>query len=177
MSVTREIKEYLHSDSFRNELVRRYRRFEILAEAGLRTAVAHLLIEKVRLLADPTMGYCVTCEPRLKDVDVNVVPDVLIWKGDHPRIWIELKDTGRFNRKKAEKDWQKLQDYCKRYRSVKAGYFIYVARRDVRDFPIKRTRETLRYWPILITLQPHIADFEQWNEEFKKRERYKHPSD
>lgn len=174
MSVTREIKEYLHSDSFRDELVRQYRRFEILSEAGLRTAVTNLLRRKVRLLGGgPEKGYRVTCETHLKDV--HVVPDVLIWKGSHPRIWIELKDTGRFYRKRAEDDWQKLQDHCKRYTSVKAGYFIYVARSDITDFPIKRSRLTLRYWAIPISLKRHIQDFNQWEETFKEREHYKPP--
>jgi hypothetical protein len=173
MGATSELKKYLHSLEFRDELISRYKCFEILSEAGLRTAVANLLCTKIRAIGQPAEGYRVTCETRL--ADVNVIPDVLIWKGRHPRICIELKDTRGFNRKKAEGDWQKLQDYCKQYLSVKAAYLIYVARLNIRDFTIKRSRQTLRCWPIPIELKPHIPDFKQWEAKYKQRAHYKSP--
>lgn len=173
MGVTSELKRYLHSAEFRDELVRRYQRYEILSEGGLRTTVASLLCAKIPTLGHPSEVYRVTCETRLRLPEVQVVPDILIWKGKHPRIWIELKDTGGFNRRRAENDWRKLQDYCKLCLTVKAGYLIYVARRSDRDFPIKRSRRTLRYWPVPIALEPHIPDFERWELEYRRREHYK----
>ena len=75
---------------------------------------------KIHALGSSAADYQVTCEVHLKRV--NVVPDVLIWKKKHPRIWIELKDTRKFDPKKAQADWQKLQVYCKLYQTVKTGY-------------------------------------------------------
>lgn len=173
MGVTSELKKYLHSVEFRDELVRRYQRFEILSEGGLRTTVANLLCAKIPTLGHPSEVYRVTCETRLRLPDVQVIPDILIWKGKHPRIWIELKDSRRFNLRKAEGDWQKLQDYCKQCLTVKAGYLIYVARRNDRDLPIKRNRQTMRYWLVPIALEPHTSGFEQWELEYKRREHYK----
>jgi hypothetical protein len=171
MGVTTNLKKYLHSEEFRDDLVRLYTQFEILSEAGLRTAVANLLCAKIRELGHPSEVYRVSCETRL--ANLNVIPDVLIWKGKHPRIWIELKDTRGFNRKKAEDDWQKLQKYCKQCLTVKAGYLIYVARLNGREFPIKRSRKTLRHWPIPIVLEPHISDFKDWESQYKERAHYK----
>jgi len=173
MGVTSELKRYLHIVEFRDELVQQYTHFEILSEGGLRTAVANLLRAKIQTLGHPSEVYRVTCEARLRLPDVQIVPDVLIWKGGHPRIWIELKDSRRFNLKKAKDDWQKLQDYCKQCQTVKAGYLIFVARRNDRDFPIKRNRQTMRYRLVPIALEPHISGFERWELEYKRREHYK----
>src|SRR5271166_3867489 len=122
MTVTRAIQEYLPSDEFRDALVRKNRRFEILSEGGLRTAVANLLDAKVKALGTQARGYRVTCEVHLKAT--KVVPDILLWKDRHPRIWIELKFTRIFDPKKAQSDWKKLQGQRKTYGSVKAGYLI-----------------------------------------------------
>ena len=173
MGVTSNLKRYLHSLEFRRALVRRYQRFEILSEGGLRTTVANLLRAKIQKLGHPSDVYRVTCETRLYLPDVQVIPDILVWKGKHPRIWIELKDTRGFNRWRARHDWQKLQDYCDLCPSVKAGYLIYVTRIIARGLPIKRGRETLRHWPIPIALEPHIPDFEQWELEYTHRAHYK----
>ncbi len=174
MGVTTEVKKYLHSPDFCKDLVPRYERFEVLCEAGLRTTVAFLLDAKIRALSDLAVkDYRVSCEVHLKGV--NVVPDVLIWKGNHPRIWIELKDTKRFEAKKAKADWQKLQDYCKQYPTVKAGYFIYVARQREGDIPIRRDRQTMRLWPIKIALGQHIADFDRSDQEYERRAHYEPP--
>jgi hypothetical protein len=171
MGATTELKKYLRGTEFRNELVQRYVRFEILSEAGLRTVVANLLCMKIQELGHPARGYTVTCEARLTDV----IPDVLIWKGGHPRICIELKDTRGFNLRRAESDWQKLQDYCRQYQSVKAGVLIYVARLNIRNFPIKRSRQTLRCWPIQISLEKDTPNFKQWEAKFRKRAHYTPP--
>jgi hypothetical protein len=137
----------------------------------LRTAVVNLLGAKIRALGNPAKGYRVVCEPHL---EVNRVPDVLLWKDKHPRIWIELKDTKRFDLHKAEADWQKLQNFCKQCSFVKAGYLVYVAREDG-DLGIKRTNQTRRYWLIPIALKRHILDFKRWNEEYHRRAHYKFP--
>jgi hypothetical protein len=170
--VRRELKEYLHSPKFRDQLVRQYKNFEILCEAALRTAVANLLRTKIRALGGPARGYRVVCEPRL---GVNVVPDLLIWKNKSPRVWIELKDTGRFDKKKAQADWEKLQTYFKKCSSLKSGYLIYVARSDGGDIGIKRNNNTRRYWPITIALEHHIPKFDRWEAEYQRRAHYKFP--
>jgi len=170
--VRRELKEYLHSPKFRDQLVRQYKNFEILCEAALRTAVANLLRDKIRAIGNPARGYRVVCEPRL---GVNVVPDILIWRNKSPRVWIELKDTGRFDQKKAKADWQKLQKYFNKCSSFKSGYLIYVARSGNGDIGIKRNNHTRRYWPITISLKQHIPEleFEQWEAEYQRRAHYK----
>jgi hypothetical protein len=127
------IKDYLLGPQFSRRLVRRYKRFEILAEGALRSAVANLLRSKLSKIGGTAKGYRVTCETRLPDT--NVVPDILIFRNGKPRIWIELKDTASFNPKAAEADWKKLQTFCPKYPTVKTGYFIYVARRASQEFP------------------------------------------
>jgi hypothetical protein len=166
------IKDYLLGPEFRRRLVRRYKRFEILAEGGLRDAVAYLLRNMLGKIGGTAKGYRVTCEVRL--ADTNVVPDILIFRNGKPRIWIELKDTGSFNRRAAEADWKKLQTLCPKYPTVKTGYFIYVARRGSQEFPIKRTRETLRFWAIPIILENYMgSDFQKWNEKYKTLAHYR----
>jgi hypothetical protein len=161
------IKDYLLGRQFEQRLVYRYKRFEILAEGGLRTAVAELLRSRLRQMAGTAKGYRVTCETRLLGENV-VVPDILIYRNGNPRIWIELKDTASFTRKLAEADWKKLQAHCPKYKTVKAGYFIYVARRASQEFPIKRTRATLRFWAIPIVLENCMGSyFQEWNEKYK----------
>jgi hypothetical protein len=172
MGVTVELKKYLHSAKFRDELVRQYERFEILSEAGLRTAVVNLLGAKIRALGNPAKGYRVVSEPHL--AGVNRIPDVLLWKNRHPRVWIELKDTRRFDLHKAEADWQKLQNFCKQCSFVKAGYLIYVAREEG-DLGIKRTSQTRRYWLIPIALSQRIPKMERWEKEYHRRAHYKFP--
>lgn len=166
MGVATRLKEYLKSEEFQKDLIRGCQRFEVLSEAGLRTAIANLLKERL----DPAEDYRVSCEPRLRE---NVIPDVVVWKKEHPRIWIELKYTKRFDRKKAEADWAKLQKYREKYPSFWAGYLIYVARYNQGDFPIKRSRQTMRLWPIKISLKPNIKNFEQWEKEYKRRAHFR----
>ena len=170
MSVTSQLKEYLRGSEFRDGLVQQYTRFEILSEGGLRTAAANLIREKLQTLGDAAMDYRVTCEVRLKEI--RVVPDILIWKKGHPRIWIELKDTKQFDQKRAERDWQKLQTCRKRFLTVKAGYLIYVARHGDGKIPIKRDRNTRRYWLVEIAVKPRISDFIRWDKEYSQRAHY-----
>jgi hypothetical protein len=170
--VRRELKEYLHSPKFRDQLVRQYENFEILSERGLQEAVARLLRAKIRAIGNPARGYRVVAEPHL---GVNVVPDVLIWRNKSPRVWIELKDTGRFDQKKAKADWEKLQTYFPLCSSLKSGYLIYVARSGDGPIGIKRDKHTRRYWPITITLSQHIPEFERWEAEYKRRAHYQFP--
>jgi len=161
MPTSTAIKNYLLGPHFRRRVVRRYKRFEILAEGALRNAVASLLQSKLSKIGGTAKGYRVTCETHLPDT--NVVPDILIFRNGKPRIWIELKDTALFNRKAAEADWKKLKSFCPKYPTVKAGYFIYVARRASQEFPIKRTRATLRSWAIPILLEYCMgSDFQEW---------------
>jgi hypothetical protein len=136
------LNKYLRSIYFKRRLARGYANYEILSEAGLREAVAQAIRSKLRKLGTAKQ-YRVTCEVYLPGP--NVRPDTLIWKGKRPRIWIELKDTRTFERAFAERDWQKLQEVCAKYSSVKAGYLIYVARTGKKEFVIKRTRTTLRF--------------------------------
>lgn len=171
MTTSRALKDYLLGARFQQRLVRRYKRFEILAEAGLRTVIANL----PRSLLWHDKRYCVVCEPHL--ADTNVVPDILIFKNRKPRIWIELKDTGSFNRKKAAADWEKLKTFCSKYPSVKHGYFIYVARRASQEFPVKRTRDTLHFWPIPIILEECMGcDFQEWDATYRTLAHYRVPS-
>ncbi len=170
MTITREINTYLRSEDFRRDLLEQYERFEILAEGALRTAVANLLRQKLTIMGPAADKYRVTCETRLQET--NIAPDVLLWKGKHPRIWIELKDTRRFEKSKAEADWAKLMKHCPHYPSIKAGYLVYVARIDGSGFAIKRDRTTLKYWPISIALDQHIKKFEKWNDQYENRAHY-----
>ena len=172
MSVTREIKEYLHGQEFCNAVVRRYLRFEILSEAALRTEVANLLIAKIKRLGTQAEGHRVTCEVHL--AGINIIPDILIWKKKHPRIWIELKATRCFDTTKAQADWAKLQINCKDFPSIKAGYLIYVSRWNRGTMEIRRTNNTRRYWPIGIALSEKIEkeEFGKWYVEYKRRAHY-----
>jgi hypothetical protein len=171
MTTSHALKVYLTGSKFRRQLVRKYERFEILAEGGLRTAVAHALQTELRRIRGTAERYSVACEARLG----NVVPDILVWKNEEPRFWIELKDTRTFNRTSAEADWKKLQRFCPKYPTIKGGYFIYVARKHgnrVDEFPIKRSRETPRLWPISIVLEDEMRDFKAWNIKYKNRAHY-----
>ena len=172
MATSSAIKDYLLGEQFKQRLVRRYERFEILAEGGLRTSVANLLRGRLRTIGGSAKKYRVTCETHLPVT--NVVPDILIFKGRNPHIWIELKDTGSFNGKAAEADWKKLQTFRKEYPTIHHGYFIYVARRASQPFPIKRTRKTLRFWAIPIVLEDCMgADFKEWNKKYRTLAHYR----
>jgi hypothetical protein len=167
------LNKYLRSIYFKRRLARGYAKYEILSEAGLREAVAQAIRSKLRKLGTAKQ-YLVTCEVYLPGP--NVRPDILIWKGKRPRIWIELKDTRTFERELAERDWQKLQEVCAEYSSVKAGYLIYVARTGKKEFVIKRTRKTLRFWAIPIILEDWFGcDFEKWHKEYKRRILFRQP--
>jgi hypothetical protein len=50
------IKDYLLGPQFRRRLVRRYRRFEILSEGALRTAVVNLLRSMLRTIGGTAKG-------------------------------------------------------------------------------------------------------------------------
>ncbi len=170
MTTSRALHRYLRSEQFQRELVRQYERFEILAEGGLRTAVASNLRRRLKALKGTAETYRVTCETRLG----NVVPDILIFKNNKPRIWIELKDTGSFKRLSAEADWGKIKHHCPNYSSIRSAYFIYVARRGSQEFTIKRTRKTLRFWAIPIVLERHIGpNFKTWETQYKKLAHYR----
>jgi hypothetical protein len=172
MPTSSAIKDYLLGPQFEQRLVHRYKKFEILAEGALRTAVVNLLRSMLSKIGGTAKGYRVTCETHLPDT--NVVPDILIFRNGKPRIWIELKDTASFNPKAAEADWKKLQALCPKYPTVKAGYFIYVARRASQKFPIKRTRATLRFWAIPIVLEDCMgSDFHEWNEKYRTLAHYR----
>ncbi len=172
MPITMRLREYLNGDEFKQEVVDRYRRFEVLSEAGLRTTVVNLLQAKLAQLDAQISGYCVSCEVRLPNT--NVVPDILIWKKNDPRIWIELKDTKTFDSGKAKADWEKLKASCPKYPTIKAGYLIYVARTRG-DFDVKRDRATMRYWPVTIVLEDFIQPFGAWNKKYGERAHYKIP--
>lgn len=173
LPITMQLREYLNGDEFKQEVVERYRRFEVLSEAGLRTTVANLLQAKLTQLDAQKSGYCVSCEVHLPNT--NVVPDILIWKKNDPRIWIELKDTKTFDSGKARADWEKLKTGCPKYPTIKAGYLIYVARTRG-DFDVKRDRATMRYWPVTIVLEKFIEPFDAWNREYGQRAHYKIPA-
>jgi hypothetical protein len=170
MPITMQLRAYLNSEEFKQQVVERNRRFEVLSEAGLRTTIANPLQARLTELDAQKSGYCVSCEVHLPST--NIVPDILIWRKNDPRIWIELKDTKTFDSRKARADWEKLKTSCPKYPSVKAGYLIYVARTRG-DFDVKRDRATMRYWPITIVLEEHIQPFEAWNREYGERAHYK----
>ncbi len=172
MHTSSEIKKYLLGPQFEHRLVHRYKRFEILAEGALRTAVVNLLRSRLSKVGGTAKGYRVTCETRLPGT--NVVPDILIFRNDKPRIWIELKDTASFNPKAAEADWKKLQALCPKYPTVKAGYLIYVARRARQKFLIKRTCATLRFWAVPIVLEECMGSaFREWDEKYRTLAHYR----
>lgn len=83
MPVTMQLRAYLNSDEFKQEVVERYRRFEVLSEAGLRTTIANLLQARLTQLDAQKSGYCVSCEVHLPNT--NIVPDILIWRKNDPR--------------------------------------------------------------------------------------------
>ncbi len=176
MTTSRALNLFLRSKTFKRQIVREYERFEVLAEGGLRTAVARLIRSKLRKLGGSAERYSVTCEARLG----KVRPDILIWRGKHPRFWIELKDTGTFNKASAEADWQKLRKYLPLYSTtIKGGFLIYVARRSGKrsQFQIKRDRGTRQLWPIPIVLKDEMGDrFKAWNDTYKKRAHYQKPA-
>lgn len=173
MGVTTALNVFLRSEGFRRKLIKRYERFEILSEAGLRSAVDDALRAKIRAIGTPAVGYRVSCEPRLPIS--RVVPDILVWKREDPRIWIELKDTKYFDQNKAEMDWQKLRVHKDQYPTVRAWYLIYVARYSEPQFQIKRSRETLRFWPIAIALDKYISGFADWDKKYGPRAHYEGP--
>ncbi len=170
MTVTRAIQVYLHSNDFRDAVADSYRRYEILSEEGLRTAVANFLDAKVKALGAQAEGYRVTCEVHLKKT--KVIPDILLWKGGRPRIWIELKFTRIFDPKKARDDWQKLQTQQREYKSVKAGFLIYVSRSPGGATGIKGSNATRRFRAIEISLSDQINGFKKWYDEYRRRAHY-----
>lgn len=172
MGITQEFKRYFHSPEFCGALAKKYERFEILSEGGLRTAVANLLEAKLHELGPAADSYRVTCEVHLKGA--NVVPDILVWKGKHPRIWIELKDTRSFSSSKARMDWEKLKKHREQCKFVKSGYLIYVARKRNRGGKAdpKRDKETRRFWPIFICLADHLPEDSKWEKRYRDRSHY-----
>lgn len=172
MTSSRALNLYLRGPHFKHQIIRGYERFEILSEGALRTAVALAIQTKLSKIRGTAERYRVTCETRLPGS--NVVPDILIWKNDDPRFWVELKDTRTFNRAAAEADWMKLQTFCPKYSSIKAGYFIYVARTSAREFPIRRSRATMRFWAIPLVLQNEMrCDFKAGDAEYRRRAHYR----
>jgi hypothetical protein len=175
MTVWREIKEYLNGEDFKKQVVRSYKQHEVLAEGGLRALVVFLIQRKLRQIDGAAeLNYRVAGEGSLPDHRVR--PDILIWGKRDPRIWIELKDTRVFVRSSAESDWKKLQDYCPQFPSIRAGFLIYVARTRKREFPVtvKRTRKTMKLWPVPIVLEDYFKDgFELWDAEYKRRAYYR----
>jgi hypothetical protein len=150
-----------------------YERFEILSEGGLRTAVVNLLNRKIQSLGKSAVDYRVVCELYLKHSKVK--PDILIWRGKHPRIWIELKDTNRYDSGNATKDWEKLERHIEKYKTIKNWYLIYVSRCGKGDLKNPRNRDTMRSWLIKIAVKPFISNFDEWNEEYKRRAHYELP--
>jgi len=171
-TISRVIKDYLKSAGFKRQVVRAYERYEVLTEADLRGLVARLLRSKLRAIRSaPANRYTVATEVFLRDDRVK--PDVLVWRGGKPRFWIELKDTRAFMPLSANTDWKKLQRCCRKYKSVNAGFLIYVARKGrAEDCSIVRTRRTLRLWAISIRLKDYISNFERFDREYIRRARY-----
>jgi hypothetical protein len=107
-----------------------------------------------------------------------VKPDILIWKGRHPRFWIELKDTGVAKRIAAQADWDKLAEHCKNYETIKGGFLIYVFRTGEQDSVMKRTKDTRTLWSVSIRLEDFLNDnFDTWDAEYVRRARYTRAAD
>lgn len=169
-TVSNKLKTYLKGDLFKRQVVRAYEEYWVLCEADLRTLVVMLLKSRLRKIGGTADQYRVTVENVLD----RVKPDILIWKGKHPRFWIELKDTRTFVARSAMADWDKLKEHCKNFKTINAGFLIYVARTGSADLNIKRSRETLRLWPISIKLKDCLkSDYVVWNAEYKRRAHFK----
>jgi hypothetical protein len=170
-TVSRQLKEYLTGKVFQRQVVRAYERYEVLSEGALRTLVVRLLRAKLKRIGVAAREYRVTCEDFL--LADRAKPDILLWKGRHPRFWIELKDTRVARRSAAQADWDKLAEHCPKYKTIKGGFLVYVFREGAQDSLMKRTKDTRRLWSVSIRLKDFIKDdFEAWDAEYARRAHY-----
>jgi hypothetical protein len=170
MSVLSELHAYIRGAEFKQQLVRDYKRLEIMAEGGLRNAVCRLLRRRLRSVGGPAQQYQVIAEARL--YLCNVIPDVSVWKSGKPRFVIECKDTSRFDAQTADKDWEKLKNISSKYPSVKRGYLIYVARKRDEEFRLTECVGKCRMTLIKIILSDRISNFHEWEAKYLERLRY-----
>lgn len=174
MTVGRFVSEYLQSKGFERSLVKAYLRFEVLSEGGLRDAVSRLLRQKLLNFGPAEkLEYRVSSENFL----FRSKPDITVWRMGKPSICIELKDTPYFVDNLVKSDWEKLRS-CVSACNLRAGYFIYVARRDSdkHHFGVSRTNAHRKLIPIPIILERAFEsmneDFDSWDSKYKGRVKY-----
>jgi hypothetical protein len=154
--------------TLRKELVRRYKRLEILSEADLQFVVCNSLRRFFRTASDPTL-YQVANQRYLKDM--RTFPDILVLRNGKPWACIELKEKAYFHAPWITADWNKLSDDQEQL-GARRGYLIYLARKGVaKQFKksIPKRKRGLGFVAIAMSAVLKPDDYAEWSKRYREQ--------
>jgi len=165
----KEAHAYL-TNYLKKEIFRRYRSYLILSEADLQAHVWQILSDFFSNNESEEGLHKVLNKPYIKEL--NIHPDLVVFKRDEPRIVIELKEKQEIKEKDAYKDYQRLLKMKDHFKPVQRCYFLYVSRYGSgKILPSKRG-----FFEVPIVLEDLLttSEIKEWEDGRKQWAKYVH---
>lgn len=173
----KELDKYIRGE-LSKEISKRYRSFLILSEADLQSHMCQLLTDFLKEQESKTGLHKVLNKPYLKEL--NIHPDLVIFRRGRPWIVIELKEGKRLKGITASREYERLikvkEHFLQKGRSyrIRRGYLFHVSRYESYE-TIKKAISGRRFlYEVAVVLKDFFTDEElkQWEQEFKKWAKY-----
>jgi hypothetical protein len=173
----KEFHNYMNND-LPKEILKRYKSFLVLSEADLQSHVWQILYKFFRKIESKPGLHKILNKPYLQEI--NIHPDLVVFRRDKPWIIIELKERKRFKQRTASKESQRLIKARKHFKSkydykLKRGYLLYVSRYGDGKVLSGPKGEGTRFFfeiPIILESFRNTDDIKKWEKEFKKWAKY-----
>lgn len=161
-----------------DEILERYKKFQILCEADLQCHVWQLLNDYFFNDVRTKNMICVLNRPYLKEIGIH--PDIVIFRRKKPWIIFELKEWKKPKQRSAVKDFDRILSAKKHFSDsynykLQRGYLLYVSRRKVENLFTATNKPDLHYInEVPIILEDHMNQIEihKWEHQFGQWAKY-----
>lgn len=160
------------------EILKRYKTFQILDEADLQCHVWQILND--HFMNDDITNNMIRVlnKPYFKEVGIH--PDIVIFKRNKPWIIIELKEWKKTKPKSANKEFERIinakKHFYKKYGyKLQRGYLLYVARKK-EEFEIPLSLKPYKHYiheVAIIQKFNNLKEQKEWENKFKQWSKYK----
>jgi hypothetical protein len=121
----KELHKFMTED-LRKEILQHYLDYLILSEADLQSHVWQILSGFLKEKQSKKELHKVLNKPYLKEL--NVYPDLVVFRHGKPWVIIELKETKQIKQKTIDEEFDLLIEMKEHFESTKRGYLLHVSR-------------------------------------------------
>lgn len=168
-----EVHEFIKG-KLKNEILKRYKSFQIISERDLQSHVSIILYDHFQKTQNKPELLNILNEPYLKELG-GKKPDIVVFRHRKPWIAIELKEKKELKLHTAERERERLMNLRDIYPTLKRGYLLYVARRGKRKAihgPKIRGKFYFFEIPVVLATIMNQADLLEWENKWKYWNKY-----